>query len=353
VLKLAPVVRALDAAGDRFDVKVCLSGQHGALARDIAHEIGLRSDVAIQHDGGVAQPGASPLSASLSSLLERLSAAIGSVAPRGVLVQGDTTTALAGALAAFHHGVPCFHVEAGLRTSDRLRPFPEETNRRLVTRLAALHFAPTESARRNLLAEGVADADIVVTGNTVIDALAQFGGEADLSAVESRPMVLVTLHRREGAETAPAIARAVAELAHDVDVTWIGHPNPTSEAALAALGAPAGVRVLPPQSYAAFVSLMRRARVILTDSGGVQEEAPALGVPVVVLRNETDRPEAVTSGNAVVVGADASAIVRTCRELVNDAEMHARRSRAVSPFGDGSASPRIVAAIERYFATRR
>ncbi len=352
-------------------MKTCLSGQHGALARDIAAEIGFRAD----HDLGApdgasdvrpegATPRGSPLSAALARLLERLSALIALVNPAGVVVQGDTTTALAGALAAFHLGIPCFHVEAGLRTSNPLRPFPEEMNRRLLTRLAALHFAPTEHARQNLLAEGVPAGDVHVTGNTVIDALEQFagqraphaqGGSKDEATSTARPMILVTLHRREGSEIAPAIARAVAELASSggVDVTWIRHPNPTSEAALAALGEDSRVRVLPPQPYAAFVALMRRARVILTDSGGVQEEAPVLGVPVVVLRGETDRPEAVAAGNAVVVGGDAVAIARACRELVHDAEIHAFRSRATSPFGDGGASPRIVAALDAYFAARR
>ncbi len=346
---------------------MCLSGQHGALARDIAREVGLAVDFDLgsADDGAPARssgPGPSSLSTSLARLLERLSTLIASVKPAGVVVQGDTTTALAGALAAFHGGVPCFHVEAGLRTTSPLRPFPEEMNRRLVTRLAALHFAPTEHARENLLAEGVADAAIHVTGNTIVDALAQFAGAGSRSGVgvatdaavsdAARPTILVTLHRREGADAAGAIARAVLELASAADVVWIRHPNPTSSAALAALGGDSRVRVLDPQPYVAFVSLMRRARVILTDSGGVQEEAPVLGVPVVVLREETDRPEAVAAGNAVVVGGDASAIVRACRELLGDRELHDRRSRVTSPFGDGGASPRIARAIAGYFDAR-
>jgi len=355
-------VRALDEAGGCLSVKVCLSGQHGALARDIAREIGLRSDFDLGAPGRakvretVTAAPAGGLSESLAKLLERLSVLLAEQKPSGVLVQGDTTTALAGSIAAFHLGIPSFHVEAGLRTSDPARPFPEEMNRRLVSRLATLHFAPTEHARRNLLAEGVLAGSIVVTGNTVIDALAAFGSSrSPVGAAESgRPVVLVTLHRREGAADAAAIGRAVAELAAstDAEVVWIRHPNKTSESALAALGDAASVRVLEPQPYAAFVALMRRARVILTDSGGVQEEAPALGVPVVVLRAETDRPEAVEAGNAVVVGADLVAIAAACRELLDDPAAHARRSRANSPFGDGSAAPRIVSALERYFAAR-
>jgi UDP-N-acetylglucosamine 2-epimerase (non-hydrolysing) len=335
---------------------VCLSGQHGALARDIAREVGLAVDFDLgAQDGAPAvappEPRASTLSTSLARLLERLSALIASVKPRGVLVQGDTTTSLAGALAAFHASIPSFHVEAGLRTGTPLRPFPEEMNRRLVTRLAALHFAPTEHARQNLLAEGVAGDTIVVTGNTVVDALAQFAprNAADDHTRATRPTVLVTLHRREGATSARTIAGAVLDLASVADVVWIRHPNPTSAEALAVLEGDPRVQVLEPQPYAAFVSLMRRARVILTDSGGVQEEAPVLGVPVVVLRDETDRPEAVAAGNAVVVGGNAGAIVSACRDLLDDADLHARRSRVTSPFGDGGASPRIAAAIAAYF----
>jgi UDP-N-acetylglucosamine 2-epimerase (non-hydrolysing) len=353
-------VRALREEGGRFTVQVCLSGQHGALARDIAREVGLAVDFDLgAHDREPAAPPPEPLASSLSTnlarLLERLAALLGRVKPEGVLIQGDTTTALAGALAAFHAAVPSFHVEAGLRTGNPLRPFPEEMNRRLVTRLAALHFAPTEHARQNLLAEGVAADSIVVTGNTVIDALALFAPSDTAGTGSSvvRPTVLVTLHRREGAASAKTIARAVLDLAGVANVVWIRHPNPTSAEALAVLDGDPRVQVLEPQPYAAFVSLMRRARVILTDSGGVQEEAPVLGVPVVVLRDETDRPEAVAAGNAVVVGGNANAIVRACRELIDDADLHDRRSRVTSPFGDGGASPRIAAAIAAYFDARR
>jgi UDP-N-acetylglucosamine 2-epimerase (non-hydrolysing) len=359
VLKLAPVVRAIDAAGGRLSVKVCLSGQHGALARDIAGEIGLPTDFdlgapahAMERESAVSSP--MSLSESLAKLLGQLSELLASEKPRGVLVQGDTTTALAGSLSAFHLGIPSFHVEAGLRTSDPTRPFPEEMNRRLVSRLATLHFAPTEHAQQNLVAEGVPSSNIFVTGNTVVDALAAFGaaGVPPVRAKGERRSILVTLHRREGAADAASVARAIAELGGSgADVVWIRHPNRTSESALAALGDEARVTVLPPQPYAAFVALMRRAHVILTDSGGIQEEAPVLGVPVVVLRSETDRPEAVAAGNAVVVGADPAAIAAACRELLDDPAAHERRSRATSPFGDGGAAPRIVSALERYFAS--
>jgi UDP-N-acetylglucosamine 2-epimerase (non-hydrolysing) len=353
VLKLAPVALALRRPGSRFSPKVCLSGQHGELARRIASEIGLDADFDVPSANGPQS-----LSESLAGLVTRLDAVLAEAAPRGVVVQGDTTTALAAALVGFHHAVPVFHVEAGLRTSDPRLPFPEEMNRRLVTRLAAAHFAPTEHARQNLLREGVSPEDVRVTGNTIVDALHAFGrlggGAADalLGDAGGRAHLLVTLHRRENAALAGSVASAVRELTRrsDVEVLWIRHPNATATAAVAALEGAPGVRVLDPQPYAVFVGLMQRARAVLTDSGGVQEEAPVLGVPVVVLRTETDRPEAVLAGNAVVTGADTAAIVRACTELLDDPEVHARRSRAVSPFGDGKAAERIVTALEqRYF----
>jgi UDP-N-acetylglucosamine 2-epimerase (non-hydrolysing) len=348
------VVTALRRRG-ALGVKLMLSGQHDSLARDVAREVSVEPDVELHPDAAEPSPDAgSGLSASLGRLLERISRALAVERPEGVLVQGDTTTALAAALAAFHEQIPCFHVEAGLRTSNPARPFPEEMHRRLVARIATLHFAPTETARDNLLREGVPAESVLVTGNTVVDALALFGRKrAAPPAAGDKPVLLVTLHRREGAASAAAVGAAVAELAMrgDVDVVWVRHPNHTSETALAALGT-AKVRVLPPQPYGAFVALMAGARIILTDSGGIQEEAPILGVPVVVLREETDRPEAVAAGNAVVVGGDPRAIVGACRELLDDAAAHARRSRVASPFGDGTAGDRIARALEEYYTRR-
>jgi UDP-N-acetylglucosamine 2-epimerase (non-hydrolysing) len=328
---------------------VCFSGQHDALARDIAREVGVVIDV---EAGDEYRP--STLSESLADLLVRIEGAARRTEPRGVIVQGDTTTALAGALVGFYRALPIFHVEAGLRTTDPLRPFPEEMNRRLLSRVATVHFAPTETARDHLLAEGVPASSIELTGNTIVDALARFLPEPATHANEAksgRSIVVVTLHRRENLAAADGVARAVTSLAErdDVEVIWIRHPNPTNAAALARLDG-SRVVVLEPQPYRAFLSLLARARVVMTDSGGIQEEAPALGVPVVVLRNETDRPEAVRSGNALVVGADPGAIVRACSELLDDAGAHRARSRRDHPFGDGHAATRIVARIERHFA---
>jgi UDP-N-acetylglucosamine 2-epimerase (non-hydrolysing) len=327
----------------------------------VAAEVGLVPDVELDGEGGPFT-----LSESFSRILSRLDALLAAERPRGVVVQGDTTTALAGALAGFHHGVPVFHVEAGLRTSTPHLPFPEEMNRRLISRLAALHFAPTEHARANLLAERVPPASITVTGNTIVDALAAFGRRGAVAAdalLGPRPggrhLLLVTLHRRENHEAVGRIARAVSRLAAraDVEVAWIRHPNTTGRTALEALSAETSqaaggtIRVLEPQPYATFVALLSRAQVVLTDSGGVQEEAPALGVPVVVLRDETDRPEAVEAGNAVIAGSDVDAIVKACTELLDDPGTRAKRSHVVNPFGDGRAAARIAALVGAHYST--
>jgi UDP-N-acetylglucosamine 2-epimerase (non-hydrolysing) len=351
VLKLAPVVDELRRHRTRFDVRVCLSGQHGEMAREIAREVGMAVD--FEPTLSERPPG---LSESFAELLVRLGAVVAQVRPRGVVVQGDTNTALAAGLAAFHAGVPVFHVEAGLRTSAPSRPFPEEMNRRLLARLAVLHFAPTEGARMNLLAEGVAGDAIVVTGNTVIDALSLFGAGPDSDApldAAPRKLVLVTLHRRESEGSAKGVVDAARTLADraDTEIVWVRHPNATGRAASEGLSHAPHVRVIEPQPYRAFVTLLRRARVVLTDSGGVQEEACALGVPVVVLRAETDRPEAVRAGNAVVVGTEAAAVAAAATAVL-EAEPQGGRD-VENPFGDGRAAARIAGGIERFFDAER
>jgi UDP-N-acetylglucosamine 2-epimerase (non-hydrolysing) len=350
VLKLGPVVRALSREASRFSPRLCFSGQHPRMAREIGREVGMTPDFDLPGDDRPLS-----LSESVARLLSRLDGVFAEAEPEGVLVQGDTNTAFAGALVAFHHGVPVFHVEAGLRTTNPAVPFPEEMNRRLIARLATLHFAPTEHARENLLREGVPESTVVVTGNTVVDALAAFapaeGDRPPPGSAGDRRMLLVTLHRRENASTAPFVAEAARALAArgDIDVVWIAHPNATSAAAMSVLGVDGPVRVLPPQPYGAFIGLLRRAHAVLTDSGGVQEEAPMLGVPAVVLRAETDRPESVEVGSAVVVGATRDAVVRACTELLDDEIAYAARSEPRQPFGDGRAAERIVAALERHY----
>ena len=277
-----------------------------------------------------------------------------------VVVQGDTTTTMAGALAAFYRGIPVAHVEAGLRTGDLARPFPEELNRVVTGRLAGLHFAPTERARGNLLAEGTPADRIFVTGNTGIDALFHVVEGLEQGRLEAqaspwidpaRKLVLVTAHRREhfggGIER---ICDAIAELAHrdDVQVVYPVHRNPKVLGPVTErLGGLRNVILLPPLDYFSFVDLMRRCYFVITDSGGVQEEAPSLGKPVLVMRESTERPEAVEAGTVELVGDNPARIVAAAARLLSDEETYRRMSMAHNPYGDGHASERIVEQIAR------
>jgi UDP-N-acetylglucosamine 2-epimerase (non-hydrolysing) len=283
--------------------------------------------------------------------------------PDRVLVHGDTTTTLAASLAAFHAGIPVAHVEAGLRTHDRFRPWPEEMNRRLADGVADLFFAPTERARRNLLAEA-ADGRILVTGNTVIDAL--LGVRARLEAEPERRaeieagfprfdpakrLILVTAHRRESFGAGfERISAALESLSRrdDVEIVYPVHPNPNvSGPVRRLLGGKPNIHLLRPLDYLPFVHLMDRAYLVVTDSGGIQEEAPSLGKPVLVMRDVTERPEAVEAGTVRLVGTDTDRIVRAVAELLDDADAHARMRRAHNPYGDGMASRRIVGELLR------
>jgi UDP-N-acetylglucosamine 2-epimerase (non-hydrolysing) len=278
-----------------------------------------------------------------------------------VLAQGDTTTVLAAALASFYQRVPFGHVEAGLRTGRLDAPFPEEANRVVAGRLASVHFAPTDSARANLLREGTDPAAVVVTGNTVIDALLETARRDLPVGVPLDPsarLVLVTAHRRDSfGEPLRRVCRAVAELhaRHtDVQFLWPVHPNPAvGPVVRGRLGGLPRVRLCDPLPYGAFVSAMKRAELVLTDSGGVQEEAPALGKPVLVLRDRSERPEAVAAGVARLVGTDPRAIVRESGCLLSDPSAYRAMARGLSPYGDGRAAPRIAAACARALGVAR
>jgi UDP-N-acetylglucosamine 2-epimerase (non-hydrolysing) len=279
-------------------------------------------------------------------------------------VQGDTTTTLCGALCGFYQNVPVGHIEAGLRTGDMREPFPEEMNRVLVTRLASLHFAPTAMAAANLEREGVDSTRIVVTGNTGIDAVLQTRdalvgsrlvarGLPELDG--SKKLILVTAHRRESFGAGfEGICRGLAKLAArgDVEIVYPVHPNPNVLASVEThLRGTAAIRLVEPLAYVPFVELMRRAHVLLTDSGGIQEEGPSLGKPVLVLREKTERPEAIAAGTARLVGTDPEKIFAETSLLLDDAAEYARRSRLHNPYGDGRASARIRDFIGSYFAT--
>lgn len=286
-------------------------------------------------------------------MLGALDASLRDEAPDVVLAQGDTTTVLATAMAAFYRRIPFGHVEAGLRTGDLANPFPEEMNRTVASRLARFHFAPTTAARANLLREGIPDGDIHVTGNTVIDALLQVA-ERDAAIGprldSSKRLVLVTVHRREsfGAPIREAFRalRALADANDDVEILYPVHMNPNvAGPARELLAGHPRIVLCDPLEYAPFVSAMKRAYLILTDSGGVQEEAPALAKPVLVLREETERPEAVAEGVVKLVGTSSERILSEAQRLLDDPAAYAAMARGVSPYGDGRASERIVGVL--------
>jgi UDP-N-acetylglucosamine 2-epimerase (non-hydrolysing) len=352
-IKLAPVVLALAARG--VAVTLCSTGQQRDLARAALADLGLVPDL----DLDLMQPDQTP-QAFVAAALPLIGGVIARSRPAMVIVQGDTASTLAGALAAAYARVPVGHVEAGLR-SGAAEPFPEDMHRRVIAQLATHHFAPTRTAQAALVREGVAWGAIDVTGNPVIDALrlaeARLAADDDLrTRVEAelpplragRPLILVTAHRRENHARMADIGAGVARLAaaHDVDVIVPVHPNPAAGAALCAqlCGLPS-VALVPPLGYFAFVTLLRRARLVLTDSGGVQEEAPAFGCPVLVLRDSTERPEGVAAGAARLIGTDAAAIVAAAGELIESEAVHKAMASAILPYGDGYAADRIAAIV--------
>lgn len=354
-IKMAPLVRALERQPGVEPV-ICLTGQHREMVASILPLFGIKAD----YDLDLMQPGQT-----LCDLTGRMMQSLGPVlkdaTPDAVVVQGDTTSTLCGALAAFYQQIPVGHVEAGLRTGDLSSPFPEEMNRVVTTRLARWHFAATEQNRARLLAEGVSPESVHVTGNTVIDALflmrdwlADGGATPDTAALLSRfprPFVLITGHRRESfGEGFERICRAIATLASrhpEIDWVYPVHLNPRVQAPVRQrLGTAANVHLLPPLGYEAFVALMCRAHLILTDSGGVQEEAPALGKPTLVMRDKTERTEGL-EGGVLLVGTDADRIIDATERLLSDAALYQRMASSRSPYGDGTAADVIAGLLAR------
>ena len=353
-VKMAPVVRQLQLE-PAIAVKVVLTAQHREMLDQVMRQFQLTGDV----DLDIMQP-RQTLTSITTRALSGLEGVYAEQQPDLVLAQGDTTTVFAAALAAFYARVPFGHVEAGLRTGDKFSPYPEEMNRRLAGVLADLHFAPTAAARENLLAEQVPAERIFVTGNTVIDALLWAAEHGRLSPefawVEALPgpLVLVTAHRRENwGEPLRQACLGMAELlarVPDATLLYAVHKNPVvRETVQAVLGAHPRVRLIEPPDYFDFVQLMKRARLILTDSGGIQEEAPSLGVPVLVLRETTERPEAVSAGVARLVGTDGERLATLGAQLLSDPTAHAAMAHAANPYGDGHAAARIVDIIKRHF----
>ncbi len=335
----------------RFVVSVAVTAQHRALLDQVLEVFSITPD----HDLNVMQAGQT-LAQSTSRIIAALEGVLDDERPDCVIVQGDTTSTFCGALAAFYKNIPVGHIEAGLRTGDVRQPFPEEMNRVLTGRLATLHFAATEWAAENLRAEGVDPRTIFVTGNTGIDAV--LAVRATLLDVQptGKKIILVTAHRRESfGEGFVHICSALKRLAcrEDVRIVYPVHPNPNVRAVVEQhLRGVANIELIEPLSYVAFVELMARAHILLTDSGGVQEEGPSLGKPVLVMREKTERPEAVQAGTARLVGTDEERMVAEVELLLDDAEEYARRARIHNPYGDGQASARIRDGLMSYFSLR-
>lgn len=347
-IKMAPVAQSLKDA-ENWEVSVCVTAQHRQMLDQVLELFNIRPDF----DLDLMKPG-QDLTDITGNVLIGMRKVFNLWKPDLVLVHGDTTTAMAVSLAAFYAKIPVAHVEAGLRTNDIYSPWPEEMNRRIVGRVTSLHFAPTESARANLLAEGCADKSIYVTGNTVIDALLSVVERIETDASISRQLrerfaflqedkrlILVTGHRREnfgdGFENICYALRKIAER-EDVEIVYPVHLNPSVQEPVHRILADCpGIHLMEPLDYLPFVYLMNRAYLILTDSGGIQEEAPSLGKPVLVMRDTTERPEAVTAGTVSLVGTDAALIVSDTIALLDDRQKYQRMSQAHNPYGESSA----------------
>jgi UDP-N-acetylglucosamine 2-epimerase (non-hydrolysing) len=356
-IKMAPLVNELQKS-PTLEVKVCVTAQHRQMLDQVLQLFEIKPDF----DLNLMRPGQS-LTQLTCDILRGMEGVLGQYRPEWVIVHGDTSTTLGASLAAYYQRVGVAHVEAGLRTGNLYSPWPEEGNRQITSRLAGLHFAPTDQARKNLVAENVAENAIHVTGNTVIDALLSVSQRLDQDTTLASEMstqfgfldldkrlILVTGHRRENFGAGfESICDAVYDIAQDpnVQVVYPVHLNPNvQEPVNRILGSTTNVHLIAPLDYLPFVYLMQRSHLILTDSGGVQEEAPSLGKPVLVMRNTTERPEAVAAGTVRLVGTDQTTIVNETRRLLNDAAAYQAMAHAHNPYGDGFACQRIRNAFE-------
>ena len=361
-IKMAPVVKALQRNPQKIDVRICVTAQH----RELLDQVLDVFDVQPDYDLHVMQE-KQTLSYITAHILTKLDKILKEEQPDWILTQGDTTSAMTGALAGFYHHIQVGHIEAGLRTGTRHSPYPEEINRRIADQVSDLHFAPTEQTRKNLLREGFSPDTIHVTGNTVIDALLEIVKRDDLKAPDGvedkllpeRKLVVVTAHRRENfGEPFDNICNALTDLsekyASSIQIVYPVHPNPhVKDRAYELLGSVKNIILTDPMEYLPFVRLLNRADLILTDSGGIQEEAPSLGVPVLVLRESTERPEGVEAGTLKVVGTDRRRIVEEVSLLLDNPDEYEKMTRSKNPYGDGRASERIVDLICRYHKKQR
>lgn len=349
---MAPIVIAFQESPD-FDCVVTVTGQHRQMLDQVNELFGIVPD----HDLNILRQRQS-LSAIMTRTIDGLDKLFSGNKPDAVIVQGDTTTSTAAAIAAFYHSIPVVHVEAGLRSGNLLSPFPEEANRKITTQIASLHLAPTSVSKANLLAEGVREGDIVITGNSGIDALMTTVGkenpfsdpQLEALAASGRRILLVTTHRRENqGDAMRGVGRALARIAdaeRDVVIVLPAHKNPlVREAVLPALEGKPNVVVTEPLAYGEFTRLLSLAHIVLTDSGGIQEEAPSLGKPVLVMRDNTERPEAVDAGTVALIGTDEERIVKEVSRLLHDQQHFENMANAVNPYGDGRAAERTIAAV--------
>lgn len=358
-IKMAPVVKELEKYPELFDSKVCVTAQHREMLDQVLELFQIQPD----YDLNLMMPGQS-LTDVTCNVLKGLAPVLAEFQPDVVLVHGDTTTTMAASLAAYYQQIDVGHVEAGLRTGNIYSPWPEEMNRRLTGAITRYHFAPTARAQQNLLNEGVTEPAILVTGNTVIDALLTVVDRVRNDAAlqqqmaqrfsflnASKRLVLVTGHRREnfgaGFEDICQALKALTELHDDIEICYPVHLNPNvQEPVKRILGGVSRVHLIDPQDYLPFVYLMNRSHLIITDSGGVQEEAPSLGKPVLVMRDTTERPEAVDAGTVKLVGTDANTIIAEANNLLSDDSAYQAMGRAHNPYGDGEAASRIVQALK-------
>lgn len=352
-IKLAPVIREIQQSPD-LTVHTVVTGQHREMLDQVNELFGVEpdTDLDVMTHGQTLNNLVARVTHNIDPIYER-------IAPAAVLVQGDTTTVLAAAIAAFNRGIPVIHLEAGLRSGNMSSPYPEEGNRKLVAQIAALHLAPTSTSRDNLLREGIEESSVVVTGNTVIDALhwavqrpQTFTNPALQKLDSDSRVLLLTTHRRENlGKNMENIGRAIRTIAvryPDVTIVWPAHKNVNTRMAISKSveGLP-NVLQVEPLGYADFAHLMARSYLVVSDSGGVQEEAPSLGKPVLVLRENTERPEAVYAGTVAVVGTESDGIIGTITRLLDIPEEYAKMANAVNPYGDGAAATRVVNAIKR------
>ncbi|WP_420107666.1 non-hydrolyzing UDP-N-acetylglucosamine 2-epimerase [Kocuria marina] len=359
-IKMAPIVTALQNS-DQFECVVTVTGQHREMLDQVNEIFGITPD----HDLNIIQP-RQTLNGVLTRTVEGLDRIFEDTPPDAVVVQGDTTTSTAAAIAAFYRGIPVIHAEAGLRSFNLFSPFPEEANRKITSQITSLHLAPTATSKENLLREAITEEDIVVTGNTVIDALLHTveqqlpftDPQLEKIASSGTRVLLVTTHRRENqGEAMRGVGRALARIADaepELTIVLPAHRNPVvREAVLPAIEGKPNVVVTEPLAYGEFTRMLSVAHVVLTDSGGVQEEAPSLGKPVLVMRENTERPEAVTAGTVKLIGTDEERIVTEVDRLLNDDAAYHEMANAVNPYGDGKAAERSLAAIEQMFDVGR